>query len=76
MSAERARAQQAVTARGRGRQVMYKLYGAPWSFKQAKNGRHIYSQSSPSTAFDLTAGAGSVSRRRDCHFADTPVYPY
>lgn len=38
--------------------VMYKLYAAAKG--GAKHGRHIYSQSSPDGAFDLTAGAGSV----------------
>lgn len=43
--------------------VMYKLYGADSG--GGKYGRHIYSQSSPTSAFDLKAGAGSVIKGFD-----------
>jgi FKBP-type peptidyl-prolyl cis-trans isomerase len=48
---------------GDSAKVMYKLYGV--NSGGGKHGRHIYSQSSPSTAFDLTAGAGSVIKGFD-----------
>ena len=48
---------------GDSAKVMYKLYGADSG--GGKHGRHIYSQSSPASAFDLTAGAGSVIKGFD-----------